>query len=123
MGLFDEVRCKYPLEFPLAQDFLWQSKTTPEQYLASYEIREDGTIWQRSFVTEYPMHFGLPEDGLPRKVETWTKVRYTGEIEIHHLHKSAAGQDWWYSVQFWFRDGTVKDMVCHKQKSGLDCGE
>jgi hypothetical protein len=121
MGMFDEVRCKYPIEWPEVQGADWQTKDTPEQHLAVYEIRDDGTIWERSVETKYPMHHGLPEEGLPRTVERWTRLKITGEIEIHHLEKSTVGQDWWYSVQFWFRDGVVKDVVCHRQKSGLDC--
>ena len=42
MGLFDRVRCRYPLPDPVAQDLEYQSKSTPAQYLHQYEITPDG---------------------------------------------------------------------------------
>jgi hypothetical protein len=103
MGMFDEVRCLYPLPWPEAADFgrEWQSKDTPAQYLDLYEIREDGTLWHERH-----------ED------KTWVHVKYTGEIEIHHMAGSPPGRYLWYSVRFWFRDGVVKDCVPAKTIRG-----
>jgi hypothetical protein len=45
MGMFDYVRCKYPLPVAGANDLQFQTKDTPEQYMENYEIRENGTLW------------------------------------------------------------------------------
>ena len=42
MGLYDNVRCRYPLPDQEAQDFRFQTKSTPAPYLDDYEITEDG---------------------------------------------------------------------------------
>jgi hypothetical protein len=46
MGMFDYIRVLYPMPkgAPRPEDN-WQTKDTPEQYLAVYEIREDGSLW------------------------------------------------------------------------------
>jgi hypothetical protein len=95
------------LPWPEVQNNVWQSKDTPAQYLDSYEIREDGTLWHREYdsrfeeTTESPLGFCVHQDN-----EHWAQEDYTGELEIHE-----ALDDAWYSVQFWFRDGVVKDAV------------
>ena len=114
MRLFDEVKCKLPLPWDESAEFLWQSKETPEQYLALYEIRENGQLWRRIVDKEYPMTFGLPE---PIKVTTrWEReLDFNGQIEIHHMEEIENTFDrWWYSVTFWFRDGVVKDFFHSK---------
>ena len=111
MGLFDEVRCKYPLPWPEVQDAIWQSKDTPVQFLDFYVIREDGTLWHEAWdrrVVEdpaTPLGCFLYRDN-PR----WEQVLVNGEIEIHECTDTA-----WYSVRFWFRGGKVADMITTKR--------
>ena len=96
MGLFDEVRCPYPLNCPEVQDAIFQSKDTPTQYFDQYEIRVDGTLWHEAFDH--------------RDNVRWEQVMIDGEIEIHHAIGEAPNMKW-YSFRFWFRDGVVRDMI------------
>lgn len=46
--MFDELHCFYPLPdgwLPKPTE-TFQTKSTPEQYLARYELRADGTLWR-----------------------------------------------------------------------------
>lgn len=52
MGLFDYVRCQYPLPVAGANAMEFQSKDTPQQYCEWYEIRGDGTLWHEDYDTE-----------------------------------------------------------------------
>lgn len=52
MGMFDNVRCDYPLPVEGCQGRLYQSKDTPAQFLDSYEIRADGTLWHQAYDIE-----------------------------------------------------------------------
>ena len=114
MGMFDEVICHYPLPWPEVQDSIWQSKNTPSQYLDRYEIRSDGTLWLEAYTSRWeedassPLGFRLYRDDVH-----WVQVSDVGgELEIHTFVEHAdhpGGQ--WYRVLFWFRNGTVKDMI------------
>ena len=109
MGMFDKVRCFYPLPWPEVQDTTWRSKDTPAQYLDSYEIREDGTLWHEVYTARWekdhtaPLGFNLYRDDVH-----WAQVSdFCGELGILHSVQSGG----WYRVRFWFRDGKVCDMI------------
>lgn len=113
MGMFDEVKCKYALDCPEVQDALFQSKDTPVQYLDKYEIREDGTLWHEDYDVRWeesddsPLGFWMHKDN-----KRWVQVPFVGELEIHHLVRNDDGsRGVYYSFQFWFRDGVVKDLI------------
>lgn len=59
MGMFDTLRCKYPLPVTGASDLVYQTKDTPAQWLDYYEIREDGTLWHEAYDTEDQSPQGL----------------------------------------------------------------
>lgn len=52
MGMFDDIRCRYPLPVDGANELDYQTKDTPEQNLDLYEIREDGTLWHETYDIE-----------------------------------------------------------------------
>lgn len=52
MGMFDDIKCKYPLPLNGANDLVYQTKDTPAQFLDKYEIREDGTLWHENYDIE-----------------------------------------------------------------------
>lgn len=57
MGVFDDIRCKYPLPAdPKFQDRTYQTKDTPKQFLELYEIGADGILRLRE-----PRRKGEPE--------------------------------------------------------------
>jgi hypothetical protein len=122
MGLFDNVQCNYPLPWPEKAGHWFQSKSL-ECGLEKYEVTTDGRLMHRKVQRKWTEDDGVPIGGYLDEVSSeWLHLcDFTGVVEIHDLEKSDVGQSWWYSIQFWIRDGVVKDMVCDKRKSGLDC--
>jgi len=113
MGMFDEVRCAYPLPWPEVQDSVWQSKYTPAQFLDQYEIRADGTLWHEAYTQRVEESDDAPAGfWIHRENAKWEQVAFTGELEMHELT-----DDYWYSVRWWFVDGKVKDRVCRKTRN------
>lgn len=120
MGMFDRVRCRYPLPWFEVQEVVWQSKDTPAQFLDQYEIREDGTLWHEAYTLrveeteESMLGFYLHRDD-----EHWVPVSdFCGELEIHHTRNMRTSPRIEYSVRFWFRDGKVKDIIPIKGRHG-----
>ena len=71
MGLFDRIRCNYPMPLDGANALTYQTKDTPAQLLDNYEIRGDGTLWHQS--VDY-------DDGANSPFEP---VRFTGDIRFY----------------------------------------
>jgi len=107
MGMFDYVTCRYPLPPEFPEDLDWQSKDTPAPSLDHYEIREDGSLWHEHYhhrvetTNDDPIGIRMFRDN-----PEWRPERLTGELEIH-----SCDDRHWYAVQFWFRDGVVRDCV------------
>lgn len=120
MGMFDEVRCLYPLPWPAEElaGLEWQSKCTPAQYIDDYEIRADGTFWHEAYTVRFeedpkaPVGFRIYRD-----IPHWEQVPWEGELEMH-AGRELPGEPGrvHYSVRFWFRDGLVRDMIAHKDE-------
>lgn len=110
MGMFDSVKCDYPLPWPEAVDFgfEWQTKSTDAPYLDHYEIRADGTLWREEYTVR---HEDDPDAPLGfwthRENKRWVQVKWSGEFEIYHLVDDRG----WYEVKFWFRDSVVADAI------------
>lgn len=111
MGMFDNVVCEYPLPVEGANAFVFQSKDTDAQYLDNYKIKADGTLWHEQYdcrteeSNEAPLGFWVH-----RENQRWVQIQHTGELEIHHLEGDGFDGTW-YSFQFWFRNGVVKDLA------------
>ena len=91
MGLFDDIRCEYPLpetEVP-CPSLNFQTKDTPDQYLSHYTITKDG--WLRLDSPEGEVEF----------------VDFSGELEFYEYNLENRGE-WRYKA--WFRDGKLKDI-------------
>jgi hypothetical protein len=52
MGMFDNIRCRYPLPLEGANALDYQTKDTPAQFCDLYEIRDDGTLWREHYEVE-----------------------------------------------------------------------
>lgn len=84
MGMFDDLRCKYPLPVKGANALAYQTKDTPAQYLDNYEIREDGTLWHEAYETRMeetkaaPLGFYLHRDN-----KRWEPEEMTGELRFY----------------------------------------
>ena len=48
MGMYDNLRCHYPLPIDSANDRLYQTKDL-DCLMNDYEIREDGTLWHMAY--------------------------------------------------------------------------
>lgn len=135
MGMFDDIKCKYPLPLKGANDLDYQTKDTPMQYLDSYEIREDGTLWHEEYDIEDHSEAGkwvkanpgkeLPENlGLlsfagcmARVNKRWLPVNITGEICFYTMYSikdavlvNATACDGWLEWSAYFVDGKISQL-------------
>lgn len=88
MGMFDYLKCKYPLPGVGDNDLQYQTKDTPAQMIDHYEIRADGSLWHLNYDIEdrsdpnaqgIARLFGI----LGRVNERWEPVPFTGEIRFY----------------------------------------
>jgi hypothetical protein len=111
MGMFDNVRCRYALPDPEAQDLEFQSKSTPAQRLDNYVITADGRLLHEDYderwedTEESPFGFYLHRENI-----RWVPVDFRGELEIHEVVEQPDGTRKWYSYLFWFKDNRVADL-------------
>lgn len=103
MGLYDDVRCKYPLPVEGANALSFQSKDTPEQFMHLYEIREDGSLWHQG------------RDMGQETLGPWSHVSgFTGEIVFY----SSWDNNWnkvrhncgWIEFSSYFVNGQLKEL-------------
>jgi len=74
MGMFDNIRCYYPLPVDGASELSYQTQDTPAQRLDNYEIREDGSLWHQS--VDYDE---------PPVLSPWVPcLEFTGEIRFYN---------------------------------------
>lgn len=89
MGMYDNVKCLYPLSIEGLEDEIFQSKSTPMQFIDLYEIREDGTLWHENYDVEDKSD--PTKEGIERFYGCMTKtnrrweqlVDFTGEIKFY----------------------------------------
>lgn len=98
MGMFDEIRCLYPLPLEGANTRTYQTKDTPSQGLDNYEIREDGTLWHEEYDIED--HSDPNATGIERIFgccarvnERWEPVDFTGEIRFYDFRRDYDDED------------------------------
>lgn len=88
MGLYDTLRCHYPLPVAGANDLEFQSKSTPAQLCDEYEIRADGSLWHREYDQEDrsdPDAKGFARlIGMAARVnERWVPESMTGNLRFY----------------------------------------
>lgn len=81
MGMFDYLKCEYPLPVEGANDLEYQTKDTPAQYMDIYTIRADGTLWYRPFSDQPQEWEPAPDFTGEIRFGTTTGARRTGSIE------------------------------------------
>ena len=112
MGMFDNLKCKYPLPVKGANKKIYQTKDTPAQFLDLYEIRKDGTLWHEAYDTEDKSN---PEaEGLARIVgmmtrvnQRWESVNFTGEICFYDFWEGEKG---WIEFSAYFVNGKLNQL-------------
>lgn len=136
MGMFDDIRCKYPLPVEGANDLAYQTKDTPEQFLDQYEIREDGTLWREDYDIEdhserakwiaanpgkeppEEMNHLLSMCGCMARVnKQWKPVVLTGEVAFYAMYSICGGRitnanarDGWLEWSAYFVDGKLNQI-------------
>lgn len=90
MGMFDYLRCQYPLPVAGANELEYQTKDTDAQFLDSYEIRADGTLWHKTYTTEDRSDPNADPKSLlslmgcmTRVNDQWEPEPHTGAIEFY----------------------------------------
>lgn len=128
MGMFDDIRCHYPLPVEGANGLDYQTKDTPMQYLDQYEIREDGTLWHETYEIEdqSPRGKWLAENpGQPepkwdildwcgcgaRVNKKWEQVTdFTGEVRFYTTLSKKHPYDGWIEWSAYFVKGALREM-------------
>lgn len=127
MGMFDDITCKYPLPIDGANDRVYQTKDTPNQFLDRYEIRKDGTLWVEEYDTEDRSRAALWRKEHPNEKEPewnvldkaigcmakinhrWVPVDFTGEIEFYDFWDTGSMKGW-ISWSSYFVEGKLKEL-------------
>ena len=118
MGLFNYVRCRYPLPDPEAQELVFQTKSMLDRSMATYEVTPDGMLVRRSAPQEVDDETESALAPSPLQFVSDKPLPIRGELEIHTSAEQPDGQLRWYSYLLWFRDGCVSDL-----QRGGDCGQ
>ncbi len=108
MGLFNHIRCRYPLPDTEAQDFDFQTKSLPEQLLDNYEITADGRLLHEAYETRVEKNPAAPFGFyIHRENRRWEPEDFTGELEIHTSFRHPGEAGLWYSYVLEFQNGRV----------------
>lgn len=112
MGMFDYLRCHYPLPVDGANALIFQTKDTPRQFLDDYEIRDDGSLWHKVYETEDrsdPKAEGLAAlcGAATRVNERWVPEQYTGAINFY----ASLDDDRWLDFCALFDSGQLRGIV------------
>lgn len=101
MGMFDYLKCHYPLPVAGFEGRTWQTKDTDSQFLDLYEIREDGTLWHEEYEIKDASKYAKWKAENPGKHEPefsaedkfigcmsrtdrrWVRDEFTGEINFY----------------------------------------
>lgn len=132
MGMFDDIRCKYPLPVDGANALDYQTKDTPMQFLDLYEIQEDGTLWHETYDTEdhseaAKWQAANPGKELPEKLnglaslcgcatrvnKRWESVPdFTGEIRFYtHIEdRQPYNEGGWVEWSSYFVGGKLQQL-------------
>lgn len=86
MGMFDHVKCLYPLPNEKHNGLDFQTKSL-ESLMDNYEIRPDGTLWIETYDVEDqsdPKAEGLMRivGCMTRINQEWVQCQFTGELEF-----------------------------------------
>ena len=126
MGMFDYIRCKYPLPVDGFQDRTWQTKDTPGYpSMDLYEIREDGSLWHQGYDVEDrsdPKAEGLMglRGAMTRVNKKWGRVpSLTGEIRFYDFKHSGNGDyAGWLEFSAYFVNGKLSQIHCVENRDG-----
>jgi len=113
MGMFDYLKCEYPLPVDGANALNYQTKDTPAQLCDNYLIKADGSLWHLEYDVEDrsdPNAQGLAAlVGLMTPInERWEKENFTGEIRFYDfLIDPKEKQSGWIEFSALFKHGVL----------------
>lgn len=121
MGMFDYLRCHYPLTVEGANERVYQTKDL-ECDVDQYEIREDGSLWHQNYDTrveetpEAPLGIWIHRDN-----ERWEQVKLTGEVRFYDSLRKTQPCGW-IEWSAYFVDGALKELhlVAHELPESVD---
>ena len=113
MGMFDYLRCHYPLPVEGANARLYQTKDLDDM-MDLYEIRADGTLWHEEYDEEDrsdPRAEGLWRfSGMITRVnQRWEPLALTGEVRFYDTIRSTTPNGWieWRAS---YHKGVLKEL-------------
>jgi hypothetical protein len=125
MGMFDSLRCRYPLPVEGANDLLYQTKDFACD-MDLYEIREDGTLWHEDYDVEDksdPKATGIMRlrGMLSRVNKRWVPVDHLGRVEFYASFRG----DWkdWIEWSADIIDGRVRSVSLIKRIEARQSGD
>lgn len=131
MGMFDDIKCLYPLPVEGANAHPYQTKSTPAQFMDKYEIREDGSLWHENYEIEDHSEagkwkrenpgkeFAADMSGLKSLVGCMTRVNcrwehekdFTGEIRFYHCYgNKPRDYSGWIEWSAYFLNGKLREI-------------
>jgi len=113
MGMFDNLRCEYPLPVDGANELLFQTKDTPVQCLDLYKIDADGQLWHENYDVEDqsdPNAEGfLRLAGCCTRVnQRWEKENFSGVITFYTALDEEDESSWVEFVAEFIDDKLIK---------------
>lgn len=118
MGMFDEIRCLYPLPLAGANERKYQTKSM-RCAMDEYEIREDGTLWLEVYETEDRSDPNAK--GLMRCVGMLTRVnkRWVQESDFTGAIEFCTGDSMeWLEWSAYFVNGVVAQLHLIENRVG-----
>ena len=106
MGMFDDLRCEYPLPLRDGVTRNFQTKSL-DCMMDRYEIRADGTLWREVYEIKYqsdPTATGGYR--LPRVSAGWEPITMTGEVRFYAPEE----HDQWIEFSTYFVKGMLKHL-------------
>jgi len=115
MGMYDTLRCTYPLPNAAASEIEFQTKSL-DCALDEYEIRADGTLWRQDYDIEDRSNPDLPGllaiAGIATRVnQRWSPTDYTGEVRFWHWSEGKKdGQARSCTFSAYFFEGHLREI-------------
>lgn len=113
MGLYDDLRCEYPLPAKGANDLEYQTKDTPAQFCELYVIDKDGQLLHEIYDVEdqsAPAAEGILKfAGCIARVNKRLRpvTNFTGEIRFYDFVDST----FWIEFSSYFINGKLQSVT------------
>jgi len=118
MGMFDYLRCKYPLPLDGYEDKIFQTRDTDSQFMDNYEISQEGELFLENYEIEDrsdPAKEGMEKFyGMMTKVNLrWEKQKdFTGEIRFYAEALDRPSE--WVEFSSYFIRGQIQSVTLIK---------